>query len=135
MELKQEFWDEHGRDLVVDGAGNVTFTKPGRAKYTPLFDKWGYALTQIRNVAEFKRVLRKLNALEFEENNAKLVACLHDPQVPQAEKDFIRKLLGPAATGASTVAARPAGLCRSMGVRATGLVIEVDFRLRQRVSS
>ncbi len=94
MELHKDFWDEFGRDLVIDAQGHVKFTRPGREKYKALLGKWGYTLGSIRTVDEFKRTLRRVNALELEDNNKKLLDCLRDPQVPENEKDFIRKLLG-----------------------------------------
>lgn len=139
MELKQEFWDEFGLDLVMDGQGNVVFTQSGRDKYTPLFAKWGYCLANIRTVEDFKRILRRVNARELEENNQKLAACLADPSVPESEKDFIRKLLGPAtpAPAARLSRSRQKPVVPAVGARpkgTAGIVLHVDFAARKVIS-
>lgn len=138
MELKKEFWDEFGLDLVIDGQGNVVFTQSGRDKYTPLLSKWGYCLANVRTVDDFKRILRRCNACELEENNQKLAACLADPSVPEAEKEFIRKLLGPSLPGlkAGRVKRKPpaapaARVAKAEPATTGARVVHVDFAARR----
>jgi hypothetical protein len=110
MNLQKEFWEEFGKDLVVDGQGRVFFTLAGRAKFQERFAKWQLSLQSIQTVVEFKRAMRRVVALELEENDRKLRGCLDDDSVPEAEKRFIRRLLGiaepPQPTTQATAGAR-----------------------------
>lgn len=137
MELKKEFWDEFGLDLVVDGEGRLLFTAPGRTKHEASFAKWGMALTTITTLSEFKRAIRRINTLELEENNQKLAACLADPSVPEAEKEFIRKLLGPIALAGARRSARKAIFAPSKKTTLVpgAKVVHVDFKTRRVVES
>jgi hypothetical protein len=137
MELQKEFWDEFGSDLVIDSHGHVNFTPAGREKYSPLFAKWGYVLAHIRGADDFMRTLRRVQALEVEENNTKLMACLKDPRIPEKEKQFIRKVLGmldaegqPSSSSQASASGRRSRNAEAQPTQAA-TVVYVDFRLRK----
>jgi hypothetical protein len=133
MKLKKEFWDEFGRDILVGDNGLVLFTAPGRKKYQYSFAKWGFFLANVTTVQEFQRVLRQVRAHELDENNRKLSACLEDPSVPEAEKQFIRKILGqippPKPARAPMAALAPS----STPTNTSSTVIYANFQTRRRV--
>jgi hypothetical protein len=131
MELKSDFWNEFGGNVLVDNQGRVSFTPEGRLNYAPRFQRFGYVLANLRTVTDFVALLRKVQRQELEETNRQLLASLNDPDISESQKAFIRNLLGmtEAVRQSPAIADNTTSTATSAGTGAN--VVHVNFRAKQ----
>jgi hypothetical protein len=86
--------EEFGRHLMVRDDGRIAFTPRGHKELGAMFARYGIALDSITTLEEFQRQMRSVNELEAQRTEHELAQSLRDPQVSEADKAFIRNMLG-----------------------------------------
>lgn len=88
------FMEEFGRHLIMSDDGRINFTTRGKKELGTLFARYGQKLESITTLDQFQRKMREINALEADRTERELADSLRDPQVSEADKSFIRSMLG-----------------------------------------
>lgn len=99
--LRKEFWNVNKRLLKISSSGRIYYTEEGKTQYRSLFLRHGYILENVNTLADFRRVMQDITAIQLEQPNDELLRLIHDPQ-PAAIG-----CLGPADTAVARVGGMP----------------------------
>jgi hypothetical protein len=98
MELTAEFWNHQQGLMLIGTDGSLRFTPAGRARYAPLFAKYGLALQNVTTRDDFIDKMQLVQAGEFDvklaENTRQFEELLKDPSTSLEERALIRRVLG-----------------------------------------
>jgi hypothetical protein len=93
MELTKAFWDNHQGFVLVASDGALRFTRAGRARYTPLFAKYGFVLAKVRDAERFRAVIYQICLEKLKANTLQLGSLLDDPATPEDLRELIMRSL------------------------------------------
>lgn len=92
-EQLSEFWEAQKGLMLIGSDGALRFTAAGRANYTALMAKHGFALETIRTQERFKEVMGVINSVEYEQNTRQFEELLRDPELTEQERSLINQIL------------------------------------------
>lgn len=93
MQLSNDFWATQKGKLLVGETGELRFTAAGREFYAPLLAKYGFSISNVKTLEQFRDVMATVNAGELDENTQKLRRVLEDPNTSEEERAAIRRVL------------------------------------------
>lgn len=119
--LRKEFWDVNKRLLKISSSGRIYYTDEGKTKYRSLFLRHGYILENVNTLADFRRVMQDITAIQLEQPNDELLRLIHDPHPASIGR------LGPA----DTAGARVDGMSQLRAQRPATVVSLAEWRERK----
>jgi len=93
MKLSNDFWQTQKGLLLVSESGALRFTAAGREHYAPLLAKYGFSISNVKTLEQFREVMGPVNAGELEENTKEMHRLLNDPNTTAEERAMIKRVL------------------------------------------
>lgn len=93
MKLSEGFWNNQRGLLLVSESGALRFTSAGRAHYAPLLAKYGFSISNVKTIEQFRETMGVINAGELEENAREMMKLLDDPNTTPEERAAIERVL------------------------------------------